>query len=224
MKISEWPAHERPLEKLISKGATFLTDAELLALFIRSGLPGLSAVDIARQLIKHHHDVRHVLELTQNEFCSQPGLGVSKYGQLQGALELGRRYLSQSLGQTNVFTNVDDTRRYLISELRTEIREVFAVLLLDNQHHMIGFERLFYGTVSSAAVYPREVVKLGLSRNASAIILAHNHPSGHCEPSDADKQVTAQIKRALMLVDIKLLDHFIIGEGMPYSFAENGLC
>lgn len=224
MKIMEWPEHERPQEKLLSKGATFLSDAELLALFIRSGLPGLSAVDIARKLLKEHQDLRHILALSQSEFCSQPGLGASKFGLLQAALELGRRYYAQTLNKRSVFKSVSDTRHYLVSELRAETREVFAVLLLDSQHTLLGFERLFWGTINSAAVYPREIVKLGLAYNAAAIILAHNHPSGHCEPSHADKDVTTQIKQALSLVDIKLLDHFIVGEGVPYSFAENGLC
>jgi DNA repair protein RadC len=224
MKISDWPIQERPLEKLLNKGPENLSDAELLALFIRSGVPGKSAVDVARTLLVKFGTIRQVLEVNCQELCTITGIGEAKYGQLQGALELGRRYFAHTLYRENVFTNAQDTRRYLVSQLRGESREVFAVLLLDSQHHLIAFERLFYGTIDSAAIYPREIVKLSLSYNATAVILAHNHPSGKTQPSAADKDVTQHIRKGLNLVDIQLLDHFIIGEGNPFSFAENGLC
>lgn len=224
MKILDWPSQERPLEKLLSKGSSNLSDAELLAIFIRSGLPGKSAVDIARSLLSQFGNIRLILDASQEELCQQKGIGLAKFGILQATLEIGRRYFAHTLYKESVLTSAQETRHYLVSQLRDEAREVFAVLLLDSQHRLISFEPLFYGTIDSAAVYPREIIKICLLHNASAVILAHNHPSGSTQPSRADEEITNHIKKSLGLLDIRLLDHFIIGEGHPFSFAENGLC
>ncbi len=220
--ISDWPEGERPREKLLCKGAQALSDAELLAIFLRTGIPGKSAVDLARELLQQFGGVRPLLSAGETEFCHGPGLGRAKYAQLQAVLELGQRHLAEHLQRQGALCSPADTRRLVSSRLRDRQREVFAALFLDNQHRLIAFEELFQGTIDSASVYPREVVKKALALNAAAIIFAHNHPSGVAEPSQADRQITERLVQALALVDIRVLDHLVVGDGEPVSFAERG--
>lgn len=223
MPINDWPVDERPREKLLIRGATALSDAELLAIFLRTGIPGKTAVDLARELLQEHGGLRTLLAANQQQFCRSKGLGQAKYAQLQAVLEMSRRYLQEELRRGDILSSPDDTRRFLQARLRDHPHEVFAILYLDNQHRMIEFEELFHGTIDGASVHPREVVRRALHHNAAALILAHNHPSGVAEPSQSDQRITRRLKNALGLVDIRLLDHFIIGDGQPTSFAERGL-
>jgi len=222
MAISDWPINERPREKLLNRGADSLSDAELLAIFIRTGCAGKSAVDLARDLLSHFGGLRPLLSASQKDFCKALGLGKAKYAQLQATLEMSRRHLAESLQKDVYFTSSGAVKSYLSAQLRDKSSEVFAALFLDSQHRMIAFEELFQGTIDGAAVYPREVVKRALSHNAAAIILAHNHPSGVAEPSRADHDITQRLKEALQLVDIRTLDHFIVGDGNVLSFADEG--
>lgn len=222
MAIRDWPAQERPREKLLQRGAGALSDAELLAIFLRTGVAGKSAVDLARELLSHFGGVRALLSADESEFCAAPGLGAAKYAQLQAVLELSRRHVSELLQRGSALTSPADTRRLVSSYLRDKPHEVFAALFLDNQHRLIAFEELFRGTLDAASVYPREVVKQALKHNAAALIFAHNHPSGVAEPSQADRQITERLVRALGLMDIRVLDHFVVGDGVPVSFAERG--
>lgn len=222
MAITDWPVAERPREKLLAQGARSLSDAELLAIFLRTGLPGRSAVDLARDLIGNFGGLRPLLAADENQFCAAAGLGRAKFAQLQAVLEMSRRHLDEELRREQVFTNPAAVRRFLSSRLRDRQREVFALMLLDNQHRLLGYEEPFEGTLDSASVYPREVVKLVLKSNAAAVILAHNHPSGVAEPSRADRQITERLVSALALVDVRVLDHLVVGEGVPVSFAERG--
>lgn len=223
MSIRDWPDAERPREKLLQRGAAALSDAELLAIFLRTGVSGRSAVDLARDLLNHYGGLRPLLEADQTSFCANPGLGPTKYVQLQAVLELGRRYLEATLQRGDALQSVADTRRYLTARLRHEPHEVFACLFLDNRHRVIAFEELFHGTIDGASVHPRQIVRRALYHNAAALILAHNHPSGIAEPSRADEQITLRLKEALALIDVRVLDHMIIGDGQVVSFAERGL-
>ncbi|MEE4378570.1 MAG: DNA repair protein RadC [Candidatus Competibacteraceae bacterium] len=223
MSIRDWPDSERPREKLLKRGAGALSDAELLAIFLRIGVPGRSAVDLARDLLNQYGSLRRLMEADQAGFCQTPGLGMAKYVQLQAVLELGRRFLESTLQRGDALQSVDDTRRYLSAKLRHQAQEVFACLFLDNRHRVIAFEELFYGTIDGASVHPRQVVKRALYHNAAALIIAHNHPSGIAEPSRADEQITLRLKEAVALIDVRLLDHFVVGDGETVSFAERGL-
>lgn len=223
MGISEWPEMERPREKLLSRGASALSDAELLAIFLRTGTRGKTALDLARELLTRFDGLRGLLEATQEDVCSVPGIGSAKYAQLQACIELTERFLLHDLDRGETLLNPAKTRRFLKSRLRGYQQEVFACLFLDNQHRVIKFEELFKGTIDGASVYPREVVKKALALNAAAVILAHNHPSGLAEPSQADLRITEKLKSALLLVDIRVLDHMIIGDGEVMSFAESGI-
>ena len=223
MSIKSWPASERPREKLLAQGAAALSDAELLAIFLRTGVPGISAVDLARELLTEFGSLTALLSADRNRFCRGKGLGEAKYVQLQAVIELSRRYLSERLKRDTVFNSPQQVRDYLIARLASMQREVFAVLFLDNQHRLIVCEDLFFGTIDGASVYPREVVKRCLQHNAAAVILAHNHPSGVAEPSLADQQITQRLQSALSLVDIRVLDHLIVVGGQTVSFAEKGM-
>lgn len=223
MAISDWPKLERPREKLLASGPNSLSDAELLAIFLRTGCAGRSAVDLARDLLKQFGGLRALLESSQGEFCQAKGLGTAKYSQLQASLEMSRRHLSETLSRPLQLNSSDTVKRFLAAQLRHEHSEVFAAMFLDSQHKLISFEQLFRGTIDSASVYPREVVKAALRQNCSSIIFAHNHPSGVAEPSRADKHITQQLKSALELIDVQVLDHIVIGEGQEVSFAERGL-
>ncbi|NYT46906.1 MAG: DNA repair protein RadC [Candidatus Methanofishera endochildressiae] len=223
MGIKDWPADERPREKLLDHGANTLSDAELLAIFLRTGLPGKSAVDLAQELLEDFGSLRALMQADCATFTQGKGLGNAKYAQLQAVLEMARRHTFEELDRGDVLTSPEATRAYLSNQLRHYPHEVFACLFLDNQHHILKYEELFTGTIDGASVYPREVVKKALQHNAAAVIFAHNHPSGISEPSQADKLITDKLKQALNLMDIRVLDHFIIGDGQPYSFAEHGL-
>jgi DNA repair protein RadC len=221
--IRDWPASERPREKLLERGPNALSDAELLAIFLRTGVNGKTAVDLARELLQAFGGLRPLLEADQTAFCARHGLGRAKYAQLQAVLEMARRHLQAQLHRDKVLDSPDTTRRYLASRLRHYPHEVFACLFLDNRHRVIVFEELFRGTIDGASVHPREVVRRALQHNAAALILAHNHPSGIAEPSRADVQLTRRLTEALALVDIRVLDHLVIGDGEGVSLAERGL-
>ncbi|MGD2117098.1 MAG: DNA repair protein RadC [Chromatiales bacterium] len=223
MSIKHWPQAERPREKLLHSGAASLSDAELLAIFLRTGIPGKTAVDLARELIAQFGGLRQLLMASQTQFCQAAGLGQAKYSLLQATLEMGKRHQWQTLQQGDVLSDPQATQRYLSARLRDYGHEVFACLYLDNKHRVIAFEELFRGTIDGASVYPREVVKQALGHQAAAIILTHNHPSGVAEPSQADRQITAKLVSALQLVDIRVLDHIVVGDGQCCSFAERGL-
>ena len=222
MAIKDWPAEDRPREKLLHKGAAALTDAELLAIFLRTGTAGKSAVALARELLVEFGSLKALLNADQQHFCAGHGLGNAKYAQLQAVLEMAKRHFKEILQRGNALTSPEITKAYLSAQLRGYTYEVFACLFLDNQHRVIQLDELFKGTIDGASVYPREVVKQALHYNAAAVIFAHNHPSGISLPSQADKQITEKLKQALALFDIRVLDHFIIGDGEPYSFAEHG--
>lgn len=223
MAINHWPAAERPREKLLDKGPSALSDAELLAIFLRTGVAGCSAVDLARLLLSRFGGLRPLLEADREAFVEAKGLGDAKFAQLQAVLEMARRHLAAELAMGDALTNPEAVRNYLISQLRHRDREVFALLLLDNRHRVLSFEALFEGTLDGASVYPREVVKAALAQGAAAVILVHNHPSGVAEPSQADIAITQRLKSALALVDVRVLDHLIVGDGYCASLAELGL-
>lgn len=222
MRITEWPAAERPREKLLARGAGALSNAELLAIFLRTGVAGKSAVDVARQLLLRTGGLRPLLAANAAELCREKGVGAAKYVQLQAALELGRRVLKEELHEREKLTSPELARDYLLLQLRDRGHEIFACLFLDTKHRVIAFEEMFRGTLDGASVHPREVVKTALDHNAAAVIAAHNHPSGVAEPSRADELLTRRLKDALALVDIRLLDHLIVGETVT-SLAERGL-
>ena len=222
MAITDWPLDERPREKLLSRGAAALSDAELLAIFLRTGIAGITAVDLARDLLNRFGGLRQLLDANQRDFCTAKGLGSAKFAQLQAVLEMARRHLQQQLQRGDALTSPALTRQYLQVQLRDQPHEVFAALYLDSQHRVLAFEPLFRGTLDSASVYPREVVKRCLAHNAGAIIVAHNHPSGVAEPSQSDRRITERLRDALALVDIRLLDHIVVGDGETVSLAERG--
>jgi len=222
MSIKDWPAQERPREKLLAQGAQALTDAELLAIFLRTGVAGKSAVDLARQLLGEFGSLRALLEADLAAFSAHLGLGPAKYSQLQAVLEMGRRHLAEGLRRDSALESPQQVRDYLKARLRHEPHEIFACLFLDTRHRVLAFEALFHGTIDGASVYPRQVVKRALAHNAAAVILTHNHPSGIAEPSQADRLLTTRLKDVLALVDVRVLDHFIVGDGEPLSMAEYG--
>lgn len=223
MKILDWPANERPRERLLNHDASVLSDAELVALFVGQGLPGCNAVELARNWLKDSGGLRSLLSRDLKQFKRLAGAGDARFVLLQAALELGRRYLAEQLSTGAALSNPDDVRRYLQTQLAGQGREHFGCLFLDAQHRVIQWRVLFSGTINAAAVYPRVVVQQALELNAVAIILAHNHPSGVSEPSLADQQITDRISAALDLVDVKVLDHIIIAGNQTFSFAERGL-
>lgn len=223
MSIKNWSKQDQPREKLLRRGSSALTDAELLAIFLRTGSPGKSAVDLARELLTDFGSLKNLLAADQQRFCQGKGLGEATYVQLQAVLEMAKRHFEEILQRGDGLVSPEITRRYLSAKLRGYGHEVFACLFLDNQHRVIQLDELFRGTIDGASVYPREVVKRALQHNAAAVIFAHNHPSGISEPSQADRQITEKLKQALGLFDIRVLDHFIIGDGSPFSFAEHGL-
>jgi DNA repair protein RadC len=223
MAITDWPLHERPRERLLALGAASLADAELLAILLRTGIKGKSAVDLARQLLGRFGSVSALLEAGSASLAETPGLGNAKLAQLQAALELVRRALSEELSSRDALSSPRAVRDYLRLVLAGREQEVFVVLLLDAQHRVIASEELFHGTLTQTSVYPREVVKCALKHNAAAVIFAHNHPSGVAEPSHADEILTRSLKAALALVDIQVLDHFIVAGSRTMSFAERGL-
>jgi DNA repair protein RadC len=224
MAITDWPEQERPREKLLDKGASSLSDAELLAIFLRIGVRGQSAVDLARELLVRFGSLASLFNASQRDFCQLHGMGAAKYAQLQAVMEMAQRALGETMRQRDFLASPQAVRDYLRLNLQGREHEVFAVLFLDAQNRVMAVEELFRGSLTQTSVYPREVVKRALFHNAAALIFAHNHPSGVAEPSRADETLTAVLKQALALVDVKVLDHFIVAAGTPpLSLAERGL-
>ena len=223
MGISDWPESERPREKLLKNGPQNLSNAELLAIFLRTGMAGKSAVDLARELLQRLGGLTGMFAADQSTFCQVPGMGPAKYAQLQAVLEMARRALEEELKSRDILNSPKSVREYLRLSLQGKQHEVFIGIFLDAQNRTIATEELFNGTLTQASVYPREVVKRALHYNAAAVIFAHNHPSGLAEPSHADETLTQSLKQALALVDVKVLDHFIVGSDSAMSFAERGL-
>lgn len=222
MRIRDWPAAERPREKLLTQGPGALSTAELLALLIGHGREGLTAVDMARQALQHYGGIRDLLDAPMEDLLLRIDWGPARVARLHASVELSRRYLSESLSRKGKLTSPAATREFLRAQLRGYDHEVFAVLYLDNQHRVIAFEEIFRGTLDSCSIHPREVVKRSLAQRAGAVIFAHNHPSGVAEPSAADRHITQRLKAALDLVEVRTLDHLVIGDGEPVSFAERG--
>jgi DNA repair protein RadC len=223
MAISDWPESERPRERLLKNGAESLTDAELLAIFLRTGIAGKSAVDLARELLRRFKGLTGLFAADHESFCETPGMGSAKYAQLQAVLEMARRALGETLKCGDILNSPKPVRDYLRLTLQGKKHEIFIAIFLDPQNRPTATEELFKGTLTQTSVFPREVVKRALYHNAAAVIFAHNHPSGRAEPSDADELLTQALKEALALVDVKVLDHFIVGDGSAVSFAERGL-
>jgi DNA repair protein RadC len=222
MAITDWPEGERPREKLRTRGAAALSDAELLAIFLRTGMKGKSAVDLARELLNRFGSLTQLVAASETDFCATKGMGQAKYVQLQAVLEMSRRALREEIQHGDALNSPRAVRDYLQLLLGGRHQEVFLVLFLDTQHRVIASEELFHGTLGQTSVYPREVVKRALAHNAAAVILAHNHPSGMAEPSQSDRMLTDALKQALSLVDVRVLDHFIVAAGQILSFAEKG--
>ena len=223
MSINDWQPSERPREKLLERGPGALSDAELLAIILRTGLPGRTAIDLARDLLTRFGSLKQLLNCDQQSFCEADGLGPAKYAQFRAVVEIGVRYLAEEINHDQELTSPASATEYLRMRLRGRQQEVFGCLFLDSRNRVLTFEELFYGTIHSAAVYPREIAKRALQLNAAAIILAHNHPSGVAEPSSADESITRKIRAALELLDIQLLDHVIVGDRETTSMADRGL-
>ncbi|MBC6428748.1 MAG: DNA repair protein RadC [Cellvibrionales bacterium] len=224
IKIKDLPPHRRPREKLLKRGPRALDDAELLAIFLRTGAPGLSALDLAEQLIEDFGSINELLDASPEEFIKGKGLGEAKYVQLQAVMELARRHLTERLQLHDVqIEGAKYAKEYLQAEIGRKKRELFHVLFLDSQHRLLKGKTLFYGTIDTATIHPREIARRALKLNAKAAIIAHNHPSGVCEPSQADKRITEDIRKTLQLIGVKLLDHMIVADGRVMSFAEEGL-
>ena len=220
---ANWPASERPREKLLERGGAVLSDAELIAIFLQTGTKDKPVLQLAADLLKEAGGIHGLLGMSLREFETLPGLGPAKYVLLQAALELGERYLLGELKKGEALLDPIATRQFLTGKLKEYGREVFACVFLDNQHRVICYEELFFGTIDSANVHPREVLKRVLFHNAAAVIFAHNHPSGVAEPSQSDRRITERLKSALLLIDTRVLDHMVVGDGEVTSFAELGL-
>lgn len=223
MPMRDWPADERPREKLLSRGAIALSDTELLALLIGSGAPGASAVEVARACLRDFGGLRGLLNAAPAAITARPGLGPAVAARVLAAGELSHRALREKVTRLGTLSSPDSTRAFLHARLRDRQHEVFCCLYLDNRNRIIEFEEVFRGTIDGASVYPREVVKLALAYNAASVIFAHNHPSGIAEPSAADERITMRLVKALALVDIRVLDHMIVGDSDCVSLAERGL-
>ncbi len=223
MSIAHWPVLERPREKLLHHGAKTLSDAELLAIFLRTGTRGKTAVDVARGHLLKYGNLRSILNLSLADLRGLSGVGEATAALLIAALELSKRCAYDKLDRDGCINNPADVAEYLMHELRDRQQEVFSVMLLDNRHQVIKYLELFFGTINGATVHPREVVKTALAYNAAAIIVAHNHPSGIAEPSQSDASITIKLREALQLVDVKLLDHIVIGDGEYVSLSDRGL-
>jgi DNA repair protein RadC len=223
MSIADWPLDDRPREKLMAKGAEALSDAELVAIFLRTGVRGRSAVDLAREALSRFGSISGLFAADAGALSAMAGLGTAKYAQLQAVLEMSRRALREKLSRGSALSSPQAVRDYLRLKLQDRPHEVFVGVFLDAQNRVLAVEELFRGTLTQTSVYPREVVKRALHFNAAALIFAHNHPSGIAEPSRSDESLTQALKQALSLVDVKVLDHFVIGSGAAMSFAERGL-
>ncbi|MBC7697576.1 MAG: DNA repair protein RadC [Bacteroidia bacterium] len=223
MAITDWPTSERPREKLLELGVEALSDAELLAIFLRVGVTGKSAVDLARDLLTQFVSLNGIFAAPLNELIQVHGIGTSKYAQLQAIFEMSRRALNEQMQVKDILSSPKQVRDYLCLKLGSLTREVFMVLFLDAQNRIITTEEMFTGTLTQTSVYPREVVKRALHHNAASVIFAHNHPSGVAEQSKADEMITTELKKALALVDVRVLDHFIVAGNATLSFVERGL-
>lgn len=222
MRITEWPEHQRPRERLIREGAQALSDAELLAVFLRVGLRGKSAVDLAGEMVRHFGSLQALFGAGLQEFTAIPGLGSAKFAQLQAVMELARRALGEQLKTGDTLGSPQTVKTYLQAALSGKRHESFHVLFLDVKNRLIEARELFRGTLTHTSVYPREVVREALARNSAAVMLAHNHPSGTPEPSESDLLLTRALVQALALVDIRVLDHFVVAGSRVHSFAEHG--
>ena len=223
MAIRDWPEDERPREKLIARGPAALTDAELLAILLRTGVAGKSAVDLARELIQRFGSLNQLFAAGETSLCEAPGMGPAKFVQFQAILEVARRVLSENIRRGDFLSSPKAVCDYLRLYFQKHQREAFVAIFLDIQNRAVAIEELFAGTLNQTSVHPREIVKRALFLNAAAIMFAHNHPSGIAEPSAADRHLTQVLRDALNLIDVRVLDHFIVGDGQPYSFAEHGL-
>jgi len=223
MSIRHWPRGERPREKLIERGAHALSDAELVALLLGAGTRGRSALELARTLLSDFGSLRELLSAQAPQCLALAGVGPARYATLQAAVELARRHFRETLRLGPALAAPEATRTFLLAQLRDKPYEVFCCLYLDSRHRLIAFEELFRGTIDRAGVHPREVLRATLAHNAAAVMFAHNHPSGVLEPSQADELITRRLKEALALVDVRVLDHFIVGDGHCFSFCEHGL-
>jgi DNA repair protein RadC len=223
LAISTWPATERPREKLLTRGVATLTDAELLAVLFGTGVRGCDVLALARAALQRFGSLRGLLGASRDHCLQLAGLGPARYCSLQAALELARRHYCEALRGASVLASPNETRSFLVAQLRDRPYELFCCLFLDNRHRLIAFEELFRGTIDGASVHPREVLRQALAHNAAAVILVHNHPSGVAEPSQADELITRRLREALALLDIRLLDHLIVAGPQAVSFAERGL-
>jgi DNA repair protein RadC len=223
LPISAWPASERPRERLLQLGPASLSDAEILAVLLGRGPRGVTAVELGRNLMHEFGGLRGALNANPADLSRLNGIGPSKVSMLYAARECGRRYLSERLRPGVTIGSPADSRDFLLANLRDRPHEVFCCLFMDNRHRVLAFDELFRGTIDAAAVYPREIVKQALARNAAAVILAHNHPSGVAEPSQSDQLITRRIRDALELVDVRLLDHFVVGDNNCVSLASRGM-
>jgi len=223
LAIRKWPKSERPREKLLERGPEALSDAELLGLLLRCGTKGQSAVDMARWLLAGFGSLRELLNADRNRWEARLRIGPARYATVMASVELARRHFREPLRRSSALRAPEFTRRFLLAQLRDRPYEVFCCLFLDNRHRLVAFEEIFRGTIDGANVYPREVVRQTLLHNAASVIIAHNHPSGVIDPSPADEGVTRRVREALGLIDVRLLDHLIVGDGQCYSFSEHGL-
>lgn len=221
-QLANWLAHEKPREKLLKKGAEALDDSELLAIFLRTGIKGKNVVDLAREIIKHFGGIKQLLSADITTFCQFKGLGAAKYAQLQACLEMSHRYLSEELNDKSVIESPAQIKSYVQNRLMKKKNEVFAAIFLDNQHRIICYEELFFGTINASTVHPRIIIQRSLATNAAAIIITHNHPSGVATPSSADISMTKLLKKTLDLIDVRLLDHLIVASHQVTSLAERG--
>ncbi len=222
MPIKQWPQQQRPRERLIREGAHALSDAELLALFLRTGVPGCDAVQLAQGMVQHFGSLQALFGASLSQFCALHGLGPAKYTQLQAVMELARRAIGEEIRSGTAMCSPAAVKQYLRATFSGQAREAFHVLFLDVKNRLIEAREMFRGTLTHTSVYPREVVKAALASNAASVMLAHNHPSGSPDPSESDLQLTRALMQALALVDIRILDHFIVAGQQVYSFAEHG--
>jgi len=220
--LSLWPTEEKPREKLLQRGASVLSDAELLAIFLRTGIKGKNVIELSREILQHFGSLKKMFAADIKTFCQFKGLGEAKFVQLQACLEMSQRHLAEEISHQDVMNNPAQVKTYIQSRLMSHTNEVFAVLFMDNQHRVIAFEELFFGTINASSVHPRVVVQRSLVHNAAAVIISHNHPSGVAEPSISDIDITQTLKQALNLVDVRLLDHLIVASHQVTSLAEIG--
>ena len=223
MSITQWPEHERPRERLLAQGAAALSNAELLAIFLRVGMKGKSAVDLARELVNTFGNLHGLFSASKEQLCAVNGVGKAKYVQLQAVLEMARRALAEQMTTVDALSSPQAVRDYLKLTLARLPHEVFVAVFLTAQNRVIAVEEIFRGTLTQTSVYPREIVKRSLAHNAASVIFAHNHPSGEASPSQADRSLTKALADALALVDVRVLDHFIVAPGASLSFAEQGI-